>query len=250
MRSFVEAAAGPGALSAPAGAAPPEPPGRSGRRERRERRRGRRHWLRAGEEAAAPAGERQEPRTPGGRQRLAPARPAPPAAASSASARRRALLAANEAEEREIRRLERRLGLRKRRGTAPERGQGAAAALPRSFVRDGLGYVLGALEAGGATCAGLYESSEEEEEAAGGRPREPPDELSPMEEEGEEGGSSSPEEDPGSSEESPAEGEEAAEEGDRAPQGCGGPETAAQESMTAGEEVWSPRVSKAALVCI
>ncbi|KAJ6659294.1 hypothetical protein lerEdw1_019165 [Lerista edwardsae] len=264
VRGFVEAAAGPAGLSALPGAAPPSP-GRSRRQSRRELRRDRRrlkrgrrrrHWLRDGEEAAeelppsrpapvAPTGRRQEPRgatgepaaarTPGGRKRLAPGPPARPAAA--ASARRRALLAANEAEEREIRRLERRLGLRKRRKKAPERGQGEAA-LPRSFARDGLGYVLGALEAGGAACPGLYESSEEEEEEeeereAGGRTREPREELSLMEEE-EEGGdddgdSSSLEEVPGSSEESPVE-------GGSVPHGGRSPEAGAQESMPAGDE--------------
>ncbi|XP_025925056.1 nucleolar MIF4G domain-containing protein 1 [Apteryx rowi] len=71
--------------------------------------------------------------------------------------RQRALLEANAAEEKEIRRLERRLGLGKRRRKAA-----AAAELPQSFVRDGLGYVLGALGSR-ATLAGLYASSDEEE---------------------------------------------------------------------------------------
>ncbi|XP_027504224.1 nucleolar MIF4G domain-containing protein 1 [Corapipo altera] len=83
-----------------------------------------------------------------------------PSAAAAASARKRALLEANEEEEKEIRRLERQLGLGKRRrkqeGPAAER-------VPQSFLRDGLGYVLGAL----GTRAGLSrlcESSDEEEE--------------------------------------------------------------------------------------
>uniref|UniRef100_A0A8B9S5Q0 Nucleolar MIF4G domain-containing protein 1 n=1 Tax=Apteryx owenii TaxID=8824 RepID=A0A8B9S5Q0_APTOW len=75
----------------------------------------------------------------------------------AASARKRALLEANAAEEKEIRRLERRLGLGKRRRKAA-----AAAELPQSFMRDGLGYVLGALGSR-ATLAGLYASSDEEE---------------------------------------------------------------------------------------
>ncbi|CAM5112957.1 unnamed protein product [Natator depressus] len=84
-----------------------------------------------------------------------------PSAAAAASARKRALLAANEEEEKEIRRLERRLGLSKRR-------KAGASSLPQSFARDGLGYVLGALEPE-ATLCGLYEESSEEE-AAGERP--------------------------------------------------------------------------------
>ncbi|XP_038611572.1 nucleolar MIF4G domain-containing protein 1 [Tachyglossus aculeatus] len=68
-----------------------------------------------------------------------------PGAEAQAAARRRALLAANEAEEREIRHLERRLGLRRRR----KKGQGRALdSLPPGFARDGLGYVLGALGLG------------------------------------------------------------------------------------------------------
>ncbi|XP_039382437.1 nucleolar MIF4G domain-containing protein 1 isoform X1 [Mauremys reevesii] len=81
-----------------------------------------------------------------------------PSAAAAASARKRALLAANEEEEKEIRRLERRLGLSKRR-------KAGASSVPQSFARDGLGYVLGALEPE-ATLSGLYEESGEEEEAA------------------------------------------------------------------------------------
>ncbi|KAM7124018.1 LOW QUALITY PROTEIN: nucleolar MIF4G domain-containing protein 1 [Ciconia maguari] len=94
-------------------------------------------------------------------------RAAPPAAATT-SARKRALLEANEEEEKEIRRLERQLGLGKRRkkqeGTAAEK-------LPQSFLRDGLGYVLGALGSGPGLSR-LCESSDEEEapEAAGGQP--------------------------------------------------------------------------------
>ncbi|KAH0627591.1 hypothetical protein JD844_003506 [Phrynosoma platyrhinos] len=89
--------------------------------------------------------------------------------ASSALARKRALLAANEAEEREIRRLERQLGLNRRRKRQQQQQGGSgeasaeASALPQSFARDGLGYVLGALGSGASTYCGLYESSEEEE---------------------------------------------------------------------------------------
>lgn len=82
----------------------------------------------------------------------APGKPGPATAAS----RKRALLAANEEEDREIRKLERCLGLNKRK----KKGDGSS--VPLSFARDGLDYILGALECGKS--GGLYESSEEEEE--------------------------------------------------------------------------------------
>lgn len=82
----------------------------------------------------------------------APGKPGPATAAS----RKRALLAANEEEDREIRKLERCLGLNKRK----KKGEGSS--VPLSFARDGLDYILGALECGKS--GGLYESSEEEEE--------------------------------------------------------------------------------------
>ncbi|XP_037239728.1 nucleolar MIF4G domain-containing protein 1 [Falco rusticolus] len=115
----------------------------------------------------APAARSRAPASPAaavGKQRSVPA-PAPRAAAA-ACARKRALLQANEEEEKEIRRLERRLGLRKRR-----KKQEAAAAeeVPQSFLRDGLGYVLGALGTR-AGLSGLCESSDEEEAP---RPQEP-----------------------------------------------------------------------------
>ncbi|XP_023568507.1 nucleolar MIF4G domain-containing protein 1, partial [Octodon degus] len=84
-----------------------------------------------------------------------PGRPSPSAAA--AAARKRALLAANEEEDREIRKLERCLGLNKRK----KKGDGSS--VPLSFTRDGLDYILGALEPG-AGGSGLYESSGEEEQ--------------------------------------------------------------------------------------
>ncbi|XP_028720023.1 nucleolar MIF4G domain-containing protein 1 [Peromyscus leucopus] len=82
----------------------------------------------------------------------APGKPA----TATAAARKRALLAANEEEDREIRKLERCLGLNKRK----KKGDGSS--VPLSFARDGLDYILGALECGRG--GGLYESSEEEEE--------------------------------------------------------------------------------------
>ncbi|XP_004403542.1 PREDICTED: nucleolar MIF4G domain-containing protein 1 [Odobenus rosmarus divergens] len=81
------------------------------------------------------------------------------ASAAAAAARKRALLAANEEEDREIRKLERCLGLNKRK----RRGDGSS--VPLSFARDGLDYILGALESG--KNSGLYESSSEEEQDAG-----------------------------------------------------------------------------------
>lgn len=82
----------------------------------------------------------------------APGKPGP----ATATARKRALLAANEEEDREIRKLERCLGLHKRK----KKGDGSS--VPLSFARDGLDYILGALGCGKS--GGLYESSEEEEE--------------------------------------------------------------------------------------
>ncbi|XP_034495988.1 LOW QUALITY PROTEIN: nucleolar MIF4G domain-containing protein 1 [Ailuropoda melanoleuca] len=76
--------------------------------------------------------------------------------AAAAAARKRALLAANEEEDREIRKLERCLGLNKRK----KKGDGSS--VPLSFARDGLDYILGAL--GSGKNSGLYESSREEEE--------------------------------------------------------------------------------------
>nr|XP_030710209.1 nucleolar MIF4G domain-containing protein 1 isoform X1 [Globicephala melas] len=76
--------------------------------------------------------------------------------APAAASRKRALLAANEEEDREIRKLERCLGLNKRR----KKGDGSS--VPLSFARDGLDYILGALDSGKSS--GWYESSSEEEE--------------------------------------------------------------------------------------
>ncbi|XP_077897054.1 nucleolar MIF4G domain-containing protein 1 isoform X2 [Ictidomys tridecemlineatus] len=90
----------------------------------------------------------------------APARPGKASPAAAAAARKRALLAANEEEDREIRQLERCLGLSKRR----KRAEGSA--VPPGFARDGLDYILGVL---GSGAGGLLESSgdEQEEEEAG-----------------------------------------------------------------------------------
>ncbi|KAM6339086.1 nucleolar MIF4G domain-containing protein 1 [Podargus strigoides] len=160
---------------------------REARKEKRRLKRSRRRRLQRGEPVEvsvspakpAPAARSRAPASPAvavGKQRPKPprqqaatrppvpaptARPAPPAA-PTASARKRALLEANEEEEKEIRRLERRLGIGKRR----KKQEGAAGEkLPQSFLRDGLGYVLGALGSR-AGLSRLCESSDEEEAPA------------------------------------------------------------------------------------
>ncbi|XP_056341351.1 LOW QUALITY PROTEIN: nucleolar MIF4G domain-containing protein 1 [Oenanthe melanoleuca] len=139
-----------------------------------------------GQAKAAPAARPGAPAPPAaGKQRPRPVSAPTSAAleahsaAAATSARKRALLEANEEEEKEIRRLERQLGLGKRR---KKKQEGAAAErLPQSFLRDGLGYVLGAL----GTRAGLSqlcESSDEEQQDTQPGPRERPP---PKDEDGE-----------------------------------------------------------------
>ncbi|XP_008054604.1 nucleolar MIF4G domain-containing protein 1 [Carlito syrichta] len=116
------------------------------------------------EENARPARSRapqppKEPRPSRAKVKAPPGKTRPTAAATAASARKRALLAANEEEDREIRKLERCLGLNKRKK------KGDSHSIPLSFARDGLDYILGALESG--KNSGLYESSGEEEDDAG-----------------------------------------------------------------------------------
>ncbi|RXM95502.1 Nucleolar MIF4G domain-containing protein 1 [Acipenser ruthenus] len=65
--------------------------------------------------------------------------------------RKRALLEANVEEEKEIKRLEKYLGMNKRKNKTT---------LPQSFTADGLDYILGILEPG-ASASGLYESDED-----------------------------------------------------------------------------------------
>ncbi|XP_012882658.1 PREDICTED: nucleolar MIF4G domain-containing protein 1 [Dipodomys ordii] len=99
----------------------------------------------------------------------------------AAAARQRALLLANEEEDREIRKLERRLGWHKRR----KKGDGGS--VPLSFARDGLGYILGALEPrGGLGGLGDGDSGGEEEAAAAGRHTRPGSDPGSEEEEEEE----------------------------------------------------------------
>ncbi|XP_054673853.1 nucleolar MIF4G domain-containing protein 1 [Grus americana] len=117
-----------------------------------------------GKQRPGPPRQQKAARPPGPTPTLRAASPA----AATASARKRALLEANEEEEKEIRRLERRLGLGKRR----KKQEGAEVEkVPQSFLRDGLGYVLGAL----GTRAGLSKlcESSDEEEAPGPREGQP-----------------------------------------------------------------------------
>ncbi|KAL0618583.1 Nucleolar MIF4G domain-containing protein 1 [Plecturocebus cupreus] len=115
------------------------------------------------EERARPAPSRdpsppKEPRPSRARAQAPPGKTRPSATATAA-ARKRALLAANEEEDREIRKLERCLGLNKRKK------KDGGSSIPLSFARDGLDYILGALES--EKNSGLYDSSGEEEEDAG-----------------------------------------------------------------------------------
>uniref|UniRef100_A0A8B9CIZ9 Nucleolar MIF4G domain-containing protein 1 n=1 Tax=Anser brachyrhynchus TaxID=132585 RepID=A0A8B9CIZ9_9AVES len=147
------------------------------RKEKRRLKRSRRRLLRRGETGEAPAAParpapvaspkvpaspsasvKQRPEPPRQQKAVRPPLPAPLPAATSWS-RKRALLEANEEEEKEIRRLERRLGLNKRR---KKKGNTGAEELPQSFVRDGLDYVLGVLGSG-AGLAELCKDSDWEE---------------------------------------------------------------------------------------
>uniref|UniRef100_A0A8C8RVT1 Nucleolar MIF4G domain-containing protein 1 n=1 Tax=Pelusios castaneus TaxID=367368 RepID=A0A8C8RVT1_9SAUR len=155
VQEFVQAAEG----------LPPAPPGGPGAQPAAGRGRGRsRRELRREQRRLKRSRRRPQPHSParGPRPAAAPAcgdQPRQgPSAAAAASARKRALLAANAEEEKEIRRLERRLGLGKRR-----RGEAGAASVPQSFARDGLGYVLGVLGAE-APLSGLCEESSGEED--------------------------------------------------------------------------------------
>ncbi|XP_038654310.1 nucleolar MIF4G domain-containing protein 1 isoform X2 [Scyliorhinus canicula] len=89
-------------------------------------------------------------------EKAATARPPPAQAArgkgKSKQTRRMGLLEANEEEEREIQRLEKALGLNKRKNKS---------AMPQAFARDGLDYILGVIEPGAAGLSGLYESDDE-----------------------------------------------------------------------------------------
>ncbi|XP_048807665.1 nucleolar MIF4G domain-containing protein 1 [Lagopus muta] len=166
---------------------------RDARKEKRRLKRSRRRLLRRGDTGDIPAAaarpapaarptapassaatEKKQPEPPRQKKKPAPkaSRPsvAAPRPSAAALSRKRALLEANEEEDREIRRLERQLRLGKRRR---KKGEAASEELPQSFLRDGLGYVLGALGSG-AGLAGLCQSSDEEEDREpGGRGEDP-----------------------------------------------------------------------------
>ncbi|XP_065484903.1 nucleolar MIF4G domain-containing protein 1 isoform X2 [Caloenas nicobarica] len=157
---------------------------REARKEKRRLKRSRRRRLQRGEPVEAPAAPAKpaaakpapakpapaprpraaaSPAAAAGKKRPEPAVPTPRAAPGPGPARKRALLEANEEEEKEIRRLERRLGLGKRRKKRD--GSAEEEQLPQSFLRDGLGYVLGALGSRDGLRQ-LCESSDEEETPA------------------------------------------------------------------------------------
>ncbi|XP_069715406.1 nucleolar MIF4G domain-containing protein 1 [Phaenicophaeus curvirostris] len=98
--------------------------------------------------------------------------PPPPPVRPPVSSRKRALLEANEDEEREIRRLERLLGLGKRR---KKQEAGETEKVPQSFLRDGLGYVLGALGSRAGLSRLCHSSDEEEPEQRGDAASAPPE---------------------------------------------------------------------------
>ncbi|KFM09252.1 Nucleolar MIF4G domain-containing protein 1, partial [Aptenodytes forsteri] len=122
----------------------------------------------------------------------------------------------------------RRLGLGKRR----KKQEGAAAEkLPQSFLRDGLGYVLGALGSR-AGLSRLCESSDEEE-APGPREGQPrPREGQPGPEEDDEGPEEDPEDASDPSEGDDVEGQWESESSSSSPEDCGVPEA----SEPPGEE--------------
>lgn len=77
-----------------------------------------------------------------------------PAKVMNEEIRRLGLLEANQEEEKEIKRLEKALGLNKRKNKTT---------IPQAFTRDGLDYILGIVEPGAATAmSGLYEESDDE----------------------------------------------------------------------------------------
>ncbi|XP_013914734.1 PREDICTED: nucleolar MIF4G domain-containing protein 1-like [Thamnophis sirtalis] len=230
VREFVEAAVGPDGGGDRGSSGSLQQPAWNGRRNRREMKREKRKLKRGRRkrllivngEAKSPLrskvasvrkrsppppveeerkeGEEKKEKKPPRVKAQPPAKVQPRSAPSATAAtRKRALLAANEAEDREIRRLERQLGLHKRRkkqraGGGQEGEAAAASSLPQSFARDGLDYVLGALKSE-AAFAGLYENGDEGE--ASGTELEEGGGLSPGEMDGDEVGSSgdsSPEE--------------------------------------------------------
>ncbi|XP_060731228.1 nucleolar MIF4G domain-containing protein 1 [Tachysurus vachellii] len=119
-----------------------------------------------------PAGAelRDEEKKPKRKVRFETTAPQPEKKAKLQAMRKKALIEANEVEDREIKKLEKRLGLHKRKNKK---------SLPQSFVSDGLDYILGILEPGGS---GFYASDEEEESEKAKRGLEKLEEISEDEE--------------------------------------------------------------------
>ncbi|KAK3546349.1 hypothetical protein QTP70_025754 [Hemibagrus guttatus] len=121
--------------------------------------------------AGAELRDEEEEKKPKRKVRFEETAPQPEKKAKVQTMRKKALMEANEVEDREIRKLEKRLGLHKRKNKK---------SLPQSFVNDGLDYILGILEPGGC---GLYASDEEEESDKAKRGLEKLEEISEDEEE-------------------------------------------------------------------
>ncbi|KAM8731819.1 nucleolar MIF4G domain-containing protein 1 [Acanthopagrus schlegelii] len=119
--------------------------------------------------------------------------------------RKKALLEANEDEDREIKKLERYLGLNKRKNKK---------SLPQSFVADGLDYILGMLDSG-SSAVGMYDDDDDMEMAKENFEKLDDSQLSDEnEEQGDEKASEGGEEDMGSSDDENELDEEEAEDDD------------------------------------
>ena len=119
--------------------------------------------------------------------------------------RKKALLEANEDEDREIKKLERYLGLNKRKNKK---------SLPQSFVADGLDYILGMLDSG-SSAVGMYDDDDDMEMAKENFEKLDDSQLSDEnEEQGDEKASEGSEEDMGSSDDENELDEEEAEDDD------------------------------------
>ncbi|XP_073344832.1 nucleolar MIF4G domain-containing protein 1 [Pagrus major] len=119
--------------------------------------------------------------------------------------RKKALLEANEDEDREIKKLERYLGLNKRKNKKT---------LPQSFVADGLDYILGMLDSG-SSAAGMYDDDDDMDMAKENFEKLDDSQLSDEDEEpGDEMASEGSEEDMGSSDDENELDEEEAEDDD------------------------------------
>ena len=119
--------------------------------------------------------------------------------------RKKALLEANEDEDREIKKLERYLGLNKRKNKK---------SLPQSFVTDGLDYILGMLDSG-SSAVGMYDDDDDMDMAKENFEKLNDSQLSDEDEEpGDAKASEGSEEDMGSSDENDLDEEEAEDDDD------------------------------------